>query len=73
MGAEEEEAMLFLLGGPRFNLEKRSRRGFGSSGLGLKWKESDKGSMSSMLFFLFYTQGISSVFICLFGGSMYVR
>ena len=59
----EEEAMLLLLGGPRFSWEKRSRREFGSLGLGSKWKESDKESMSPMLFFLVYTLGISSVFI----------
>ena len=53
----EEEAMLKLLGGPRFNWEKRSRREFELSGLGSKWKESNKGSASSIFFFLFLHWG----------------
>ena len=48
-----EEAMSLLLGGLRFSWEKRSRSEFGLSGLGSKRKESDKGLMSPMLFFLF--------------------
>ena len=64
VGGEEQASL--LLGGPRFSWEKRFRREFRSSGLGLKWKESDKGSMSLMLFFLFLHWGSPQcLFVCL--------
>ena len=66
----EEEAMLWSLGGSRFSWEKRSMREFGSLGLGSKWKESDKGSASSMLFFLFLHWGSPQ---CLFVHLVYTR
>ena len=59
----EGEAMLLLEGGLRVSWEKRLRREFGSLGLGLKWKKSDKGLTSPMLFFSVCTLGISSVFV----------
>ena len=63
-GAAEEEAMLSELEGPKFNHEKRSRREFQSLGLGLKWKESDKGLVSPMVLIQIIHWGLLSV--CLF-------
>ena len=47
--AAVEGAILFSLGGSRFNWAKRSRRELGSSGLGSKSKESNKGLVSSIV------------------------
>ena len=66
-GAVVKEAILSELEEPKFNWEKRSRREFGSLGLGSKWKESDKGSLSPIVL-VQNTLGISSVFVCLFQG-----
>ena len=64
--AEEEEAMLFSLEGPRLSWAKRSRRELGLLGLGLKWIESNKGSLSPILLIQFIHWGSPQhLFVCL--------